>query len=416
MAQKKKGKVVQMLSPEKYIRQRARNLPVHECFISQGWEEEKKVSIVISRKHTNGNFTVGFYLVDLLCLGVKDAHFKFNIPVYEYKELLEYMHESIELQAVDYTLAHNVIFAALEFADDYGFKPCKDFSSTMQYFLREDNDAVELIEIECGYQGQPMYVRGPFDRDEEANRILAQLEKTAGPGNFKFIDEAGDLFGEDDGNEDELREMLQQSSLGLQFKVQIENISKPPVWRRIVVPSHYTFGFFHMLIQDCFGWEDMHLYQFNSGSYGTYPLIKEGDEFDDPGTTMEADETRLSDIFTEEGQRISYLYDFGDGWKHRIVLEKILTKKISTPECIDGKGKCPPEDCGGPLGYENLKQILADPKHPEHAEMREWLYLDDDEIWDSKEVDLDGVRELLKSVFSIDRMWEEERLPDARGF
>lgn len=407
MAQKKKGKVVQMLSPENYIRQRARNLPVHECFITNGWEEDKKASIVISRKHTNGNFTVGFYLVDLLCLGVKDAHFKFNIPAYEYKELLEYMHESIDLKPVDYTLAHNVIFAGLEFADDYGFKPCKDFSSTMQYFLDEDNDAVELLEIDCGYHGQPMYVRGPFDTDAEVKRILAQLEKTAGPGNFKFIDEAGNLFGEDDGNETELMEMLQQSSVGFQFKVQIEYISKPPVWRRIVVPSHYSFSFFHMLIQDCFGWEDEHLYQFSPGGYGTYPLIKESDEFDDPGTTMEPHETRLSDIFTEEGQRFTYLYDFGDDWKHRIILEKIVPEKISTPDCIDGKGQCPPEDCGGPMGYENLKQILADPKHPEHREMREWLYMEDDEVWDAKEVDLEGVRELLKSVFSIDSPLEE---------
>ncbi len=409
MAKSKKGKVIPMLSPENYIRQRSRNLPVHECLITPDWEEDKKASIVITRKHTNGNFTVGFYLVDLLCLGVKDAHFKFNISEYEYNELLEYMNEDMDLERIDYPLAHNIIFAATEFAEEYGFKPHKDFTSTMQYFLEEDNEEVELMEIECGHEDQPMYVRGPYDSDAEVNRILAQLEKTAGEGNFTFIDEMDDsLFDEDDFLDDEdwedgeLKEILQKQSPGYQFKIQIKNISKPPVWRRVIVPSHYTFMFFHMIIQDVFGWWEDHLFSFSPSGYGSYPVISDGDEYGlDTEDKMEASEIRLSDIFKKEGQKFTYIYDFGDDWVHEIILEKIIPEEINQPACIDGKGKCPPEDCGGPWGYANLKEVLSDPAHPEHTEMKEWLELDEDETWDPNEFDPQEVQELLKGFFSL---------------
>lgn len=187
MTKKKKGKVVQMLSPENYIRKKARSLPIHECWINDEWEDAREASIIIARKHTNGNFTVGFFLVDLLCLGVKDAYFDFNIIEPDYKETLERMEEYGEMKKISYTLAHNIIFSGLEFADDYDFKPHKKFTSTMQYFLEEDTDDIELVEIECGHNNQPMYVQGHYENEAEGDRILAQLEKKAGKGNYQFI-------------------------------------------------------------------------------------------------------------------------------------------------------------------------------------------------------------------------------------
>ena len=85
---KKTGKVVQMhQSPENYIRTRARNLPIHECLITEEWEKAGMASVLIARKHSNGNITLGFYLVDIYCLGVKDTFYQFNIPETEYEQL-----------------------------------------------------------------------------------------------------------------------------------------------------------------------------------------------------------------------------------------------------------------------------------------------------------------------------------------
>lgn len=95
-----------------------------------------------------------------------------------------------------------------------------------------------------------------------------------------------------------------------------------------------------------------------------------------------------------------YTYDFGDNWTHTITLEKIIPQPSVKPELLDGKGACPPEDCGGVWGYKNLLQILADKKHPEHQEHRDWLGLFDDENYDPDKFDLEETRELIDDVFS----------------
>lgn len=189
MAKRKKGKIIQMLSPEKYIKQKARNLPVHECWINTNWEESGLGNIFVTRKHSNGNLTIGIYLVDFKCLGVKDAYYLFNLPAFEFETILDNNRESMDMEKIDYKLAHNIVFAGIEFADDYGFKPHKDFG-VAQYILEEDTDEIELMEIECGGDnGQPLFVRGPLDSDVRAAQIIAQLEKTAGKGNYDFLSE-----------------------------------------------------------------------------------------------------------------------------------------------------------------------------------------------------------------------------------
>ncbi|MBN1927565.1 MAG: hypothetical protein JW798_17155 [Prolixibacteraceae bacterium] len=186
MAKKKKGKVIQMLSPENYIRQKARSLPIHECWVNTSWKEDGLANITISRRHTNNNLTVGIFLADINCLGIKDTHYFFNISPIEYDDLLDQIRERMDLEKADYTLAHNIIFAAFEYAEEYGFKPHKDFSLT-KYILEEDTNDIELIDIECGYKGKPFYMRGPSENIVKANQIVAQLMKTAGPGNFDYM-------------------------------------------------------------------------------------------------------------------------------------------------------------------------------------------------------------------------------------
>jgi len=188
MAKKKKLPQVQLLSPENYIRQKGRGLPIYECRIISNWEKMGSTQIIISRIHANGNITLGFYEVDLFCLGISDSYFVFNISKDDYDHLLATSFEEVELIKVDYVLVHNILFAAKEYADELGFKPPKDFSSVTQYLLDEDTEDIELIEITCGNNGKPFFVRTKSISDADANRIIKQLEKAVGKGNFDVID------------------------------------------------------------------------------------------------------------------------------------------------------------------------------------------------------------------------------------
>ena len=185
---KKQKQNPQILSPENYIRQRARNLPIFKCLVNEGWDEDGLAQITISRRHSNGNITYCSYLVDLKCLGVKDTFYDFNIPEEHFEQVVESMAQAYELIEIAYPLAHNIIHAGWEFGEGIGFKPHKDFLSITQYMLEEDSDAIPIINIRCGdFDGKPLFVQGPLEDDAAANRIIAQLEKNVGPGNYRFI-------------------------------------------------------------------------------------------------------------------------------------------------------------------------------------------------------------------------------------
>jgi hypothetical protein len=225
MANKNKGKVIQMLSPENYIRKKARLLPIHECWITENWQDSGMASVIVSRRHTNGNITFCFYLVDLLCLGVKDSAYKFNVTDTEFRNFLERNNERMEMEMIDYVLAHNIILSAVEFAEDYGFKPHKDFTSVTEFMLEEDNDDIELIEIECGRDGKPLYVQGPYDSEATANKIMKQLEKTAGTGNYDFIRE-GEEFEDDWDDDDDPFKELTLDEKGEKFMQYLDRFTK----------------------------------------------------------------------------------------------------------------------------------------------------------------------------------------------
>ncbi len=197
-------KNMQLPTPENYIRSRSRKLPVYECMVNSGWEEAKMANIMISRKHSNGNITYCMYLVDLFLLGVKNTHFEFNISPAAYKARVLDLIEDHHFIPIDYTLAHNVILAGVEFAETYEFKPYKDFTSVTQYFLEEDTDDIPLMQIDTGNsQGEPFYMYNEsLDNPRDVARIIAQLERTAGPGNYSVMQKdepsGDDIFGDDD--------------------------------------------------------------------------------------------------------------------------------------------------------------------------------------------------------------------------
>jgi hypothetical protein len=175
-----------------------------------------------------------------------------------------------------------------------------------------------------------------------------------------------------------------------QLKITLREVSKPPVWRRILVPSDVTLADLHEVIQQAMGWDNCHMHVFSMG----------GQEYGSPDPELgHANDGKvlLSQVLTGPGDRLRYTYDFGDGWEHDIVLEETLTAvpEETYPSCVAGKGACPPEDCGGAWGYAELKEILADPSHEDHQDMLDWLGLDAGKDFDPKEFSVTEVNARL---------------------
>ncbi len=153
-----------------------------------------------------------------------------------------------------------------------------------------------------------------------------------------------------------------------QIKVTLKGIS-PPIWRRLLLDSTIKLDKLHVVLQLAMGWSGGHLHAFVHHDEVYAEL--------DPDFNDYLDETRikLSGLLKQEKQKLRYDYDFGDGWEHEVLLEKILPFDIkqTLPYCTAGKRACPPEDCGGVWGYKELLQIIKDPQHEEYAEWMEWL-------------------------------------------
>ncbi|MGH9268072.1 MAG: plasmid pRiA4b ORF-3 family protein [Acidimicrobiales bacterium] len=161
-----------------------------------------------------------------------------------------------------------------------------------------------------------------------------------------------------------------------QLKVTLRD-TKPAVWRRVLVDGSSTLDHIHEVIQAAFGWWDYHLHDFeiDGTSYG----VPDPDDDDWGVPTIDETGARLDSI-AGPGSRLLYRYDFGDNWRHEVVVEKVLPADGSmvVPTCVDGRRACPPEDCGSTGGFGDLLKILADARHPEHRERREWMGRDYD--------------------------------------
>ena len=188
------------ISPKKYIETRVRNLPIYKCFVNSGWEEAGMANVIVTRKHVNGNVTAGIYLIDLLCLGVKDTMFKFNESEESLMDSLPDLKEY--LTEVEYPLAHNIIYAGHDFALEYDINPHPDFKTT-RFILEEDNDDIPIIDIAVGDEdGLPSLILQP-GQSFKYRHILDKLEKKLGKGNFNFYEEEEEDFDEEDELEDE---------------------------------------------------------------------------------------------------------------------------------------------------------------------------------------------------------------------
>jgi hypothetical protein len=151
---KNKKQQPKQLSPENYIRTKARTLPIDSCYVNDDWKESGLANLIIIRKHSNEKYTFGIYLVDTYALGTKDTFFNFNQP----KDVVDDILERGNFVPVDYNLAHNIIYGANEFAIENGFKIHKDFNNTTQYILEKDDEKIPIIDIEFGRDGEPFLI------------------------------------------------------------------------------------------------------------------------------------------------------------------------------------------------------------------------------------------------------------------
>lgn len=155
-----------------------------------------------------------------------------------------------------------------------------------------------------------------------------------------------------------------------QLHIEIEDV-RPKVWRRLLVPLTINLSRLHVMLLWATGWDGGHVHEFIFGR-DHYGATEPGREF--PDDLIPEEDVMLSEALGTR-KTFEYLYDFGDSWWHKITVEQIveLDSPIEYAQCIGGENACPPEDVGGPLGYEDFLKALVDPKHPEHAEKKDWI-------------------------------------------
>ena len=180
---------------------------------------------------------------------------------------------------------------------------------------------------------------------------------------------------------------MKTGKLVYQLKVTLKDIS-PPIWRRVQVTGDITLYKLHRILQTVMGWHDEHLHEFEvQGEFYGDAEINEGDLLDEKSVLLRR-------VIADRGDKFHYMYDLGDCWEHEILAEEILPveKGARYPVCLKGERACPPENCGGGPGYENLLEILKDPLHPEHDQMFAWLPGD----FDTEKFDVEDVNRRLR--------------------
>ncbi len=177
-----------------------------------------------------------------------------------------------------------------------------------------------------------------------------------------------------------------------QLEITLRSIA-PAIWRRVLVPGDIRLAKLHDVIQVAMGWTNSHLHSFDIGGvkYGT-PESELG---------LADDRTISLARAVRKAERFVYEYDFGDGWKHDVVIEQVYLRPTGheLPALVDGARACPPEDCGGPPGYETMIEALADPNHAEHTRFREWV----DDNFDPERFDRVRIAQDLRALVRTSR-------------
>ena len=158
--------------------------------------------------------------------------------------------------------------------------------------------------------------------------------------------------------------------------------AKPPIWRRLELSPDLTLAQVHGVLQAAFEWDDSHLHEFVAGdrwARGFDRISYSPPEFQMEeiglGTVRDTRTHFLGDILRAPGDKLFYIYDFGDDWEHRLVLEKVVERDPDAPaaRCLAGRRAAPLEDCGGIWQYQYMMEAGFDPSHPGYADAQEWV-------------------------------------------
>lgn len=381
----KHNTTVTQLSPDRFVRERGRSIPVEVCYLAkESIQEHGEGMAVVVRQHKGGKRTLGCYLIDTWCIGVKDAFYMLRLEEDEYADFLERIREQ-GLEEVPYLELHNWVFGAVEFAAEAGLSPCKSFAVS-KYLLEDDEDeSIPIFEYEFGRNGKHCLVCNSLD---ELLRLQPTLDENLGEGNFTWM--LGGVSSDSDDTEDDEASAkvffdIDTLSRRLTLRIELSNV-KPLVWRKVAVPSNMRLGTFHELIQEVFGWENYHLHAFATKERS----IEENEEND----------YILADFFQKKGDKLRYEYDFGDGWVHKIeLMSDPMPDEDPSVVVLGGKNACPPEDFGGPWRYTDFLAALSagDTKrlNAEFSEMKDWL--DDD--FDPSYFDKEEAQAAVDSIF-----------------
>jgi hypothetical protein len=184
-------------TPQAIIR-RARSYPLYECLISDNWNKHDDIGLVqvlLARQQPDGDICFGVYLIDKFCLGLKNTFAEANFPRSRYQnEIRKTIFSEQKPEKCPIELAHQMIYQAIDYAAQFGFEPQKDFALS-QYLLLPRGELEEPYDLTFGKDGKPFFVAGPRDN---VDRIMRQLEKTAGPGNYHYLLPIDNPFDEDD--------------------------------------------------------------------------------------------------------------------------------------------------------------------------------------------------------------------------
>ncbi|MGB9596685.1 MAG: hypothetical protein ACPL7B_10435 [Candidatus Poribacteria bacterium] len=181
---KKKNQKNSIFTMKSSLLKTVREYPIHECLINDFWSKSGLATIIISRIMPNGDIIFGDYLVDVFCLGLKDTFYKINVPLSAYENEFKPMaSRRSRLTECPVTLAHQIIYGAIDYARDIGFEPHKDFKFS-KYILEEPEKFEKRSDIKFGKDGKPFFVAGPYDN---VKKIIKTLESKLGSDNFNFL-------------------------------------------------------------------------------------------------------------------------------------------------------------------------------------------------------------------------------------
>ncbi len=171
-------------SPKKYIMEKGRICPIDQCLVSDGYDDLGLTICLIIRKQPGGKYMFTNLMLDSYCLGVKSVFCNCNFDDKQIEEVKDKLSNSVgEIEEVSPKYFHNLVYATIDFAEECGFKPVKDFALA-EYILDPDLIDDGIDEIEVGDNGKPLFINGPYD---DVDAIMAKLNRNLGEGNYDIM-------------------------------------------------------------------------------------------------------------------------------------------------------------------------------------------------------------------------------------